>query len=317
MALAGFFGFGQTWERQSFLHSISVDCPVKLKPDYQEDPDSHAKNLVGWLGETNGRMYEVAFGDAHPKKDYETTILLTALLRRDAGFVAPKDGPPTVLALRRELLGGWSGYRVQFKTEAGKTLNCRLFVLSNNFVELITGGTTDSQADADKFLTSLQVQIKGSLNTSAPVLHRYKLGDSGMSLLFPVEPSASKGNIGTKESPNAVYNFESGHLLSAYSAAYFDLPVSGPISEQDREDTLKALTEEYLKGQKATNEKSSDVSYGALHALKTEYETDEGTKGYYVVLLKGKRVVNIVEEGPKVYDDPQTINSFLGSLQFK
>jgi len=307
---------GQKWLDQTFLNGVTFSTPVALKK-YDLSKSKKApgvETMEIWTGTDKGTTYFMeTFKPPMGSKDNTATILSGFLSGLQESHKGDIDGEKNLL------LQGWPGVAVTTVGPTGLTIATRCYFVNGWVLESSCAFATalPRPASCDQFLNSVHLPKDGTMKATGPVLYRYPLGDSGISVVLPSEPEESDFTAHAWGTSVKTRNYGSEYCYRIFVAGYFSLPASTKDpSASDVSEFYKKIADEATGEMGATKVSDKEISVGDDKALLREVSMPHGMGGSMEFVYHKRQCVMMMIFGPKAYKDPDTVNGFLNSILF-
>lgn len=136
------------------------------------------------------------------------------------------------------LTRGWPTVQITTKASAAHVLTARTIKFNARNIQLLATYPANKPRpkSVDLFLASLQIPDSvgtGPLTHPWPDFNEYKLGDSGISALFPKKPEMHVEEIGTGSQQGVMTAYYANYANQYYAAGYSVLPIGTVILPDD------------------------------------------------------------------------------------
>jgi len=296
------------WVDQSLSDGVTISTPKLLK----EDPKF--KDANDWFYESEAGSY--CFHVLKPtSKGLTVNAALTEFVEGMAHeFEGVVDGEKDLL------LQGWKGIALTINTANHHTFAARAYYYRDRVVVVYTDfpASAKRQALVDPFLNSIRFSTYGVATAPGPDLDRYSLGKTGVSALFPAQPTqVDTSKAGKKNGMDFDYGTDYCGLIYSVQAATLgadDLAAIAATPDAYYGSFLDAYVSGHLDQAKSTIQHR--MLFGIEPGLYRGYSTTDGLALAVATVQHDKKLYVFSMFGPKPYVTSTATDTFFPSIKF-
>jgi len=300
------------WTEQTLTGGITLSAPVKLalSSSKPQGPDLSRSDL--WMGSKANCVFIVSIAEMKDPAKLSTPTALSGV----ATGIFQKPGM-VILGDKDLVLQGWPGIAVTGVSSTGGAAATRIFRCGDLVVTVGVSFPVSGPRppEVDRFLDSLHLPITGALTNTGTEMKRFPLGNSGISVLMPGEPTLHDVPISTAAGQQTLHGYLSQYGMRSYLVGYIDMPKSP--TDADLQQARDIVAGQFVKPLQGKITAPKDFVSGPDHGFSFEFTTEGRLKGKFLVYLHKSQIIYVLEMAPRAYDYAKQVDRFLLSVEFK